>query len=151
MVQCINLLRGNSMTPTLSTGIASASAISLISMTFFFLLAWLPTSLAKRQTYGRAYLLSNRDQTQLPPLPEWGERSLRAYENLKCYFPAYAVAVILLIFEGKSDTGITIAAIAYLVARLLHFIFYTSGIVSGRATAWFVGLVSNLYLLARAL
>ena len=50
----------------------------LAILTLFFCWAWLPASLSKRSTYGRAFLISNRDQKDLPPLPDWAERSNRS-------------------------------------------------------------------------
>jgi uncharacterized MAPEG superfamily protein len=120
---------------------------ALLIMTLFFLMAWLPASAAKRRAYGRAYLLSNRDQTDLPPLPPWGDRANRAYENLKSYFPAFVVLVLGR--EGRSDGAIGIAAGLYVAGRIAHFVLYTAGAVSGRALGWFVALVANLYLLVR--
>lgn len=125
--------------------------VSLAILTLFFLWAWLPASLAKRFTYGRAYLLSNRDQKDLMPLPPWAERSERAYENLKNYFPAFVVAILVLNHSGTTDLSIQIAAVLYVVSRLAHYTFYTAGIVPGRALAWMVGIFANSYLLLRIL
>jgi uncharacterized MAPEG superfamily protein len=122
---------------------------SLVVMTLFFLWAWLPGSIAKRRSYGRAYLLSNRDAKDLDPLPAWGDRTNRAYENLKNYYPAFAVAILALCLVGRSDLPIQIAAVSYVVSRVFHFTFYTAGIVWGRAAAWIIGIVANTYLLIR--
>ncbi len=89
------------------------------------------------------------NQTDLPPLPAWGDRAYRAYENLKGYFPAFAITVLVLNHENRSDTAIGIAAAAYVVGRVLHFAMYTAGLVTGRAIGWILALVANVYLLAR--
>lgn len=121
----------------------------LILMTIFFLLAWFPGSKAKASTWGMDYVISNRDETGLPPLPAWGQRANRAYENLKSNFPAFAIAILALEMAGKHDRGIEIAAGIYVVSRLVHFVVYIAGMVMTRSTSWAVGLLANLYLLVR--
>lgn len=122
----------------------------LITTTAFFLVAWAPTSFAKKKTYGVKYLLSNRDPETRPELPLWAQRAERAYENLKSYFPGFVVAVLLLIFQGKSSTEIQVAAWIYFAARLAHFTLYTLGNPAGRAAAWATAMLANLYLLYSA-
>lgn len=100
-------------------------------------------------TWGFGYLNSNRDETNLKSLPKWGERSHRAYENLKSYFPAFAVAILILAVQGKSDSGIAWAALSYVAARVVHFIAYLVGVVAPRSLAWTVGMIANGYLLIR--
>ncbi len=119
----------------------------LVILTIFFFLAWLPASVAKRVTYGRSYLLSNRDATDLAPMPAWGDRAHRAYENLKSYFPGFVVAVLVLVHLGVSTTGTQTAAVIFTVSRFGHFLFYSIGNVPARAWAWGIALVANLYLL----
>jgi len=123
----------------------------LVVLTIFFCIAWLPASLAKRKTYGRSYLLSNRDTKDLPALPDWAERSHRAYENLKCYFPGFIVAILVLAHLQVSTPGTQVAAIVFTASRLGHFAAYTMGHVLLRALFWGIALVANLFLLITAL
>jgi len=122
----------------------------LLILTAFFGIAWLPGSMAKRRAYGWGWMLSNRDDKTLPPLPLWGERANRAYENLKNYFPVFAVPVLILIQRGESDTAIRWACAGYVLCRLAHFAMYSAGSVVGRATAWVISMALNGYLIVRA-
>jgi uncharacterized MAPEG superfamily protein len=124
--------------------------VCLVGMSGFFLVAWLPLSMAKTKAWGMDYVFSNRDEKGLPPLPAWGESAGRAYENLKSNLPAFATAVLVLSVLGRSDTGTQNAAVLYVVARLAHFLFYTAGYVMPRILAWTTGLLANLYLFVRA-
>lgn len=124
--------------------------LMLTVMTLFFLFAWLPGSFGKKASYGMAWLLSNREPTGKELLP-WAGRCERAYTNLKDYFPAFAVAVLLLGSLGKFDRCTQWAAGVYVVARALHFLLYALGNVRGRFLAYLAGLISNLVLLVKIL
>lgn len=123
---------------------------SLLILTAFFFVAWLPASLGKARSLGRKYLLSNRDETDLSKLPLWAQRSNRAYENLKNYYPIFAVTILILMMQGQSDETTRAAAATFVGARFLHFAFYTLGSPVGRAGAWTISMLANAYLLCRA-
>ena len=122
----------------------------LALMTLFFMLAWLPASVSKYQTYGWGWLLSNRSTAGLPPLPEWGQRAERAHTNLIANYPGFAVAVLLLAVTGGFTQGTRVAAALFVAVRLLHMGFYIRGEVWPRVITWVVGLCATLYLLAMA-
>ena len=122
----------------------------LALMTLFFMLAWLPASVSKYQTYGWHWLLSNRSTAGLPPLPEWGQRAERAHANLVANYPGFAVAVLLLAVTGGFTQGTQVAAALFVAARLLHVWFYIRGAVWPRVICWVAGLSATLYLLAMA-
>jgi len=122
----------------------------LALMTLFFMLAWLPASVSKYQTYGLGWLLSNRSTAGLPPLPEWGQRAERAHANLIANFPGFAVAVLLLAVTGGFDQGTRVAAALFVSARALHMLFYIRGEVWPRVISWALGLGATLYLLTAA-
>ena len=122
----------------------------LALMTFFFALAWLPASVCKYHTYGWGWLLSNRSTAGMKPLPEWGQRAERAYDNLKANFPGFAVAVLLLALTGGFNQGTRLAAALFAIARLVHMPVYIRGLVWPRAISWALGLGATLYLLVVA-
>lgn len=122
----------------------------LALMTLFFMLAWLPASVSKYQTYGWGWLLSNRSTAGLPPLPEWGQRAERAHANLMANYPGFTVAVLLLAITGGFTQGTRVAAAVFVAARMLHMLFYIRGAVWPRAISWLLGLTAVLYLLAMA-
>lgn len=123
------------------------SALTL--MTIFFLLAWLPLSVGKLKSFGGKWLASNRNPLPGKELLPWAARCERAYNNLKDYFSGYVVAILLLGLLDKFDTSTQIASVAYVAARVVHFISYGMGNVPFRAISFFIGLISNLFLLIK--
>jgi uncharacterized MAPEG superfamily protein len=123
----------------------------LTAITLFFILAWLPVSVGKWQGFGLRWLASNRTPVVGKELPPWAARCDRAYNNLKDYFPAYVVAIVLLGLTQKFDQGTSYAALIFVMARIGHYISYGIGNVIARATFFFAGLLSNIYLLIKIL
>lgn len=123
--------------------------LSLAYMTLFFLFAWFPVSIGKAGTFGLKWLASNRTPVQGKELSGWSARADRAYNNLKDFFPAFAVAVILLGLNGKFDQGTHLASIIYVVGRTGHYISYTLGNFPARFVFFVAGLLSNTYLLIK--
>lgn len=119
--------------------------------TLLLMFAWLPGSVAKYQAYGWNWLLSNRSTEGLPPLPEWGQRCVRADNNLRANYPAFAVAVLLLAFTGGFTPGTALASAVFLGARLVHMPAYAAGLPWMRTLAWALGLLATLYLLFMSL
>lgn len=124
---------------------------ALIGMTFFFMFAWIPSSLGKWKSFGGRWLASNRDPLPGKELLPWAQRAERAYSNLKDYFPAFVVAILLLGILHKFDETTKWAAIAYVFARLAHFISYSFGNVTVRFLSYTVAMGCNVWLLFKAL
>lgn len=122
---------------------------SLTIMSIIFLVAWLPASLAKWKTFGMPWLLSNRTPIKNKELESWGARCERAHNNLKEFFPAFIVAIIVLGLTNKFDQSTEIASITFVVARIGHFISYGVGSALARAGFFFIGFLSNFYLLIK--
>ncbi len=120
-------------------------------MTLFLIFSWLPVSLARYQAYGASWLISSHDTGNLPPLPEWGQRAMRAHDDLRENYPGFAVAVLLLAFSGGFTRYTAAAALVFLVARLVHMPAYIIGIPWLRTLSWLAGFAATIYLLAMAL
>lgn len=118
-------------------------------MTVFFLFAWFPVSVGKLKTFGGRWLASNRVPVQGKELPPWAARCDRAYNNLKDYFPAFIVAVLVLGINGKFDESTKWVSAVYVAARIGHYIAYGLGSVKFRALFFFIGLFANSYLLIK--
>lgn len=118
-------------------------------MTILFMFAWLPASIGKWKSFGPRWLASNRDPLPGKELLPWAARCERAYNNLKDYFPAYAVAILLLGAVDKFDSLTQGAAALYVIGRVGHFVSYGIGNVPQRALFFFMSLLSNLYLLLK--
>ena len=122
----------------------------LVLMTFFYLFAFVPLSIAKGQTFGIKWLASNRDQIPCE-LPAWGGRAERAYNNLKDYFPGFIVAILLLGMLNKFDQATSQAAVAYVLGRVGHYISYILGNFPARFVTYCVAMASNVFLLVKIL
>jgi uncharacterized MAPEG superfamily protein len=125
--------------------------ICLVIMTLFYLFAWLPVSLGKMKSFGRNWVFSNREPLKNSELVPWAARCDRAYNNLKDYFPAFVVAIVLLGILRKFDHSTNLAAIIFVIGRLGHYISYGAGIVPLRAAFFIPALLSNAYLLIKVL
>lgn len=111
--------------------------------------AWFPVSIGKLNALGGKWLASNREPVPGKYLPNWAARCERAHNNLKDYYPAFVVAILLLGQLNKFDQSTSYAALIYVVGRLGHYLSYGLGNVLARATFFFIGLLSNLYLLVK--
>lgn len=120
-------------------------------LSLFYIFSWLPSWFAKYHAYGSGWLLSNRATTGLPALPEMGQRAVRAHENLKENYPPFAVAILLLAFSGGYTQYTAMAALVFLLARLVHMPAYILGIPWLRTSSWAAGFIAMLYLLVMAL
>ncbi|WP_406672667.1 MAPEG family protein, partial [Natronospira sp.] len=88
-------------------------AWGLVLASLLMALAWLPASVAKKETFGVRWLASNRETEGLPPLQPWGERAVRAHNNLKENFPAWAALLLLIIALDWQNTVTAWAALLF--------------------------------------
>lgn len=121
-------------------------AWSLVGVSLLLALAWFPSSVAKKQAYGTRWLASNRRTEGLPPLPEWGQRAVRAHDNLKDNFPAFAALLLLILAMGWTSPVTAWAAVVFLLARVGHMISYIAGRFWPRFLCFTVGLICTLIL-----
>lgn len=123
----------------------------LVLMTVFFLLAFIPASLAKLKSFGGKWLASNRIPLVGNELPAWGARAERAHANLKDNFPGFVVAVLLLGMLSKFDNLTVWATGLYVLGRMSHYVSYIAGNVPIRFLGYVLALSANLYLLAKVI
>ena len=81
----------------------------------------------------------------------WRGRAYAAHHNALEAFPIFAAAVLLATVRGADATIVNIAAVVWLVARVLHWTLYVKDKASGRALIWFVGLFAVLAIFGAAL
>lgn len=124
---------------------------SLIIMTLFFLFAFFPVSIGKKQAFGFKWLASNRRPVEGKGLPEWAQRCERAHNNLKDNFPGFAVAVLSLVALGRTTEATAIACVIYVIARMTHYLVYGLGNVPARAVCYFTALFANVFLLLKVI
>ena len=87
----------------------------------------------------------------MPPLSPVLGRLMRAVSNGFEGLAMFAPAVLILAVSGHSGPLTTIAAWAYVVARILYVPAYTYGLAPWRSVIWMVGLLATLTLLVSAL
>lgn len=123
----------------------------LALVTLFYAFSWVLPLVAKSQVYGARWLLTNRSTTDLPTLSEIGQRAVRAHDNLKENYPAFAIAILLLAFSGGFTQYTVLAALVFLIARLVHMPAYILGVPWLRTLSWLAGFAATVYLLIMAL
>lgn len=121
----------------------------LAASTILFMFAWLPVSVGKKRSFGISWLASNRDPLPLKELAPWAARCERAYSNLKDYFPAFIVAILLLGQLNKFDEGTKWAALVYVIARIGHYTAYGMGNFPVRFASYLMAMTANLFLLLK--
>lgn len=122
----------------------------LAAATLLSVLAFLPASIAKSQSLGTGWLVSNRDRTPMDALPLWGQRAERAHANLKENYPAFAAAIILLLLSGHQDLATAVASATFVGSRILHFVAYVTGVPPLRTLFWALAWGSTIYILVIA-
>lgn len=65
-------------------------------------------------------------------------------------FPAFAAGVALAQLGGVDDGRIAMLAVGFVIARLLHGVFYVANLATLRSIVWFIGFACALTLLAQA-
>jgi len=120
--------------------------LCLAIMGIFSLVAFLPASKAKADTFGLKFLAGNRDHKPQRELPAWGDRAERAHNNLKENLPGFIIAVLLLGATNHFTYLTAVCAIVYVVSRLGHFVVYIAGIGPLRSLCWVAAMVANFIM-----
>lgn len=111
---------------------------ALLGTTLMLFLSTFAQQIAIDRKYGAKYALSNRDQLPGDASPLVG-RLTRVVQNHLEGLAVFAPLVLITSVAGISNNFTEIAALVFLSARFLHFIFYAFGITPFRSFAWGVG------------
>ena len=107
---------------------------------------WVVLAKARGERYDnrdpRAWLARQTD----PRVARANAAQLNAFEA----FPAFTAGVVLADLAGVPDARISLLAMVFIVARVLHGLFYVGGAPIARSLSWLVGIVCALALLAQA-
>lgn len=123
----------------------------LAAATLLALLAFFPGSILKARAWGgMRWLGSNRAIEDKPPLTGAAARAERAHANLKENFPAFAAAVLILVYGGHAGLGTAVASAVFVIARILYIPAYIGGVPPLRTLFWALGWGSTIYILAVA-
>lgn len=90
----------------------------------------------------RAWLARQTD----PRVQRANAAQLNAFEA----FPAFAAGVILAHVAGVPAGRVSLLAVAFIIARVLHGAFYVAGLPRARSLSWAVGILCVFALLAQA-
>ena len=103
----------------------------------------------KTRTAGPAWNAGNRDEA--PAFAPWIERTGRALSNHKENFPLFLAAVVVVHLAGKQDRVSALAAVVYVIARVLHATLYIAGVKGLRSVAFMLGLLATFAIWSRLL
>ena len=78
------------------------------------------------------------------------QRAHAAHLNGFESFPAFVAGVLMAQLAGVPHATITLLAIVFVVARVLHGVFYIANVHALRSLVWLVGFASALALIAMA-
>ena len=78
------------------------------------------------------------------------QRANAAQLNAFEAFPAFAAGVILAHLAGVPDARVSLLALVFIAARVLHGAFYVAGVPLARSASWFVGIACVFALLVQA-
>ena len=118
-----------------------------IVMTALF---WVPYILDRIVTLGLWSALSE-SKPELGRQSPWADRAMQAHQNAVENLVIFAPAVLTAHALGVSTPTTKLAAMAYFLARLVHFVVYTAGIPVLRTLAFTAGWLAQFAILASIL
>ncbi len=80
-----------------------------------------------------------------------GQRALGAHNNAFEAFPPFAAGVLLALFTVGPVQVAQLLCVVWVVARVLHIVFYLADINVLRSLSWLVGMVCSVWLMCLAL
>ena len=112
-----------------------------------FLLPYIFIILAKVHAPG---MNNETPRVALAHLTGWKQRAFWAHQNAFEAFPPFAAGVILAQFIHGPSFAVNVMAVVFVIARILHGVFYISNHSLLRSLAWFVGIacVVGLFIAA---
>lgn len=117
-----------------------------LTLTIFMTgLLWLPYILETILRIGLlpALSLAPVDPQKREAQPEWSIRAKKAHYNAVENLVVFAPLVLIAHIAGLS---VLLAAQAYFIARLLHYVFYAAGIGFLRTLSFFAGVFAQAYI-----
>lgn len=103
-------------------------------------LFWLPYILMRIAKYGVIETLTYRADDK--PVPAWANRAKKAHYNAVENLVLFAALVLVAHAVQATNAATSAAAVAYFLARLVHFPGYVAGIPFVRTLSFAVGWLS---------
>jgi uncharacterized MAPEG superfamily protein len=129
---------------TIERTVMSIDLYSLIATALLLLVLALVSSALYGKQVGNAALMGNREDIAAPTGA--ARRAQRAHQNLLENAVPFAIVVLVATAVGASSPVIQDAAIAFVIARVIHAIVYISGMTGIRTLAWIAGVVATIVI-----
>jgi len=108
--------------------VMTADLWMLLGLALLTELLTLPPLIARSRVPGGVkWIFHNRD-TELSGVAAWGDRAVRAHDNLADNLAMYAAVIGIAVATGATNHTTLVAGIVLLAARLLHALVYIVGI-----------------------
>ena len=122
---------------------------SVIFAAFLPILTKAPLGLAQSKLPGG---YDNRHpRVQQAALEGFGQRALGAHNNAFEAFPPFAVGVLLALWAQAPVVQVQTLCLVWIVARVLHAIFYLADVNKLRSLCWGIAFGSSIWLMCLAL
>lgn len=82
----------------------------------------------------------NAPRALFDKLPDYAKRATWAHQNSFEVFPLFAAAVLMVCVTGRTIPSTEIAAVTFIVSRLLYSAFYLANIPFARSGCWVLGI-----------
>lgn len=123
------------------------SVILLYSIAAAALLIYLPFLLVAYARVQIGYQALATPRAVFDKLPPYAQRATWAHQNSLEAFMLFAIAALMAYITGVNSTTATVAAIAFVVARLLYSISYILNIPLLRSLMFAIGSLSSAILI----
>jgi uncharacterized MAPEG superfamily protein len=107
-------------------------------------LMWLPYILARIQASGMMKTLTYAADSD--PLPDWAARAKKAHHNAIENLAPFAAVVLVAHAAGAANATTATWSSIYLLARVLHYFAYISGIPYVRTLCFAVGWLATMVI-----
>ena len=94
---------------------------------------------------------NSNPRAQQAALDGMGQRALAAHNNAFEAFPPFAVGVLLALWTKAPIETVQVLCIIYILARVMHAVFYLADISTPRSLSWAVGMTCSIWLMCLAL
>ena len=118
----------------------------LLLASLFTAMMWMvyfPGAMAVR---GARSLLSANPKHNPVPLPESTSRWVQAHQNMLENLPSFIAVCLAVELSGHQQYSWTVAGYVFVIARILHFVFYGLGVPYLRTLMFFAAWLSTLFI-----
>lgn len=89
------------------------------------------------------------NRANLPELPGWGGRAVRANDNMAQNLVLFAAVVLAVVVTGTTNSTTLQGAQMFFYARVAYAVFYLAGVPWLRTGSWLVSIAGILMILSQ--